>query len=83
MMMVKEVIHFLIQFLTWFIIIGAVFTWIPPANRPGFADWIIYITEDLLEPLRKVIPPIGGIDITPLIAIMILQMIDNFITRSF
>ncbi|SNR75090.1 YggT family protein [Desulfurobacterium atlanticum] len=81
--MVREFLHYIIQFLIWFIIIGAVFTWIPPANRSKFADKIIEITDNFLEPIRNIIPPIGGIDISPLIAIIILQLIDNFIRRGF
>jgi len=81
--MLREVLHYLIQFFIWFIIVGAVFTWIPPTNRPRFADRIIEITDRILEPIRAIVPPIGGIDISPLIAIMILQLIDNFIKRGF
>ncbi len=81
--MFRDLLHYIIQFLIWFIIIGAIFTWIPPVNRPKFADKIIEITNDLLGPLRNFIPNFGGIDITPLIAIMILQLIDKIIRRGF
>jgi len=39
---------------------------------------ILYeITEPILDPLRRVIPRLGTIDITPLVAIIIIQVIGN------
>jgi len=39
---------------------------------------ILYeITEPILDPLRRVIPRLGMIDITPLVAIILIQVIGN------
>lgn len=77
--MVKETVHILIQFLTWFIIVGAFLTWIPPRSRNWFIWKLIDLTGKILRPLRLIIPPIGGIDISPIVAIIALQLIDNII----
>ena len=37
------------------------------------------LTEPVYAPIRKYIPPIGGIDLTPLIVIIGLQIIDHFL----
>jgi YggT family protein len=45
---------------------------------------ILYeITEPILAPLRRVIPPLGGmIDITPIIALFLLQFLQSIIGRG-
>lgn len=37
------------------------------------------LTEPVYKPIRKFIPPIGGIDITPIIVLIALQLLKNFI----
>jgi YggT family protein len=76
---VKEIIHILIKFLTWFIIIGALLTWIPPRSRSRLIWKIIDLADRILRPIRALIPPIGGIDISPIVAIIILQIIDSIV----
>jgi len=40
---------------------------------------ILYdVTEPILDPLRRVIPRLGMIDITPMVAILLIQVVGNF-----
>ena len=38
------------------------------------------LTEPMLRPIRKFVPPLGGLDISFIILILVLYFIDNFIT---
>ena len=76
---VKEILHYLITGLTWFIIVGALLTFIPPHQRNGLINEVIKALDFLLSPIRKLVPPLGGIDLSPLIAIILLQVIDSFV----
>ncbi|TCK04694.1 YggT family protein [Phorcysia thermohydrogeniphila] len=78
-MLVKEILHTAIELLTWLIIIGSLLTWVPPHSRNRIVDSIIELTDGLLEPIRKVVPPIHGIDISPIVAIIILQLLDSLL----
>jgi len=40
------------------------------------------ITEPILDPLRRVIPRLGMIDITPLVAIILIQVIGNVASNA-
>lgn len=53
-----------------------VFTWYPQVdlNRLPF-NLIAWPTEPLLVPLRQIVPPLGGVDITPIIWVAILTLI--------
>jgi YggT family protein len=78
-------IHPIIVLVIWTMIIGAILSWLIAFNvvnprNPVVA--MIYrftdaLTQPLLSPLRRVIPPLGGVDITPIILILLLQFIDR------
>jgi YggT family protein len=44
-------------------------------------DFLYRITEPLLAPIRRVMPNLGGIDISPVILILLIILIDNIIVR--
>ncbi len=82
-----EITYMLLSFLVWMLIISAVLSWliafgvVNPYNRfvNSVSAMIGRITEPLLEPLRRVIPPTGGIDLAPLLLIFILWFLQSFI----
>jgi YggT family protein len=55
------------------IIIEAIFSWVNP--HAPMAPFIRALNDPLLRPLRRVIPPLGGIDLTPLVALLLLQIL--------
>jgi YggT family protein len=63
--------------LTILIIARALITWIPNIIDPrgAIAEFLFTITEPILAPIRSVIPRMGFIDLTPMIAIILLQVI--------
>ncbi len=61
------------------IIVRIVLTWIPHNPHHPAATLLYKITEPVLEPVRRVIPSIGGIDISPIVVFIAL----GFIKRAF
>lgn len=54
--------------MTFLFIIRIVLTWYPQAELQRFPFNVVVLpTEPFLVPLRKLVPPIGGVDITPII----------------
>lgn len=75
-------IYFLAQALTIAIFVRAILSWFPNASNDNpFVALVYQITEPILAPLRSVIPLVGMIDITPLVAIITLQFIANIVGR--
>ncbi len=72
-----------IQLLVWTLILNAVFSTlasfgvIDTRNRLVWTigDFLHRVTEPMLRPIRKVIPSFGNIDLSPLVAILLLQFI--------
>lgn len=69
----------LYRFLTWIIygfiallIIEAIFSWVNP--QAPLAPFIRALNDPLLRPLRKVVPLIGGLDLSVLVALILLQI---------
>lgn len=54
------------------IIIEVIFSWINP--HAPLAPFIRALNDPLMRPLRRVIPPIGGIDLSPLVAFLLLRI---------
>ncbi|MDP9602213.1 UNVERIFIED_ORG: YggT family protein [Variovorax paradoxus] len=60
--------------LTALLVVYAVLSWIPGAS-PMLLDLISRLAEPLVRPFRRFIPLIGGVDLSPLAAIVVLQVI--------
>jgi len=68
------------QVLTFAVFFNAILSWIvmvSPRNRFIISLYLVFrqITNPILAPLRRIIPLIGMMDITPIVAIVILQII--------
>ena len=62
---------------TYFILIIAmvILSWFGQRLRHPIIPLIYQLTEPLLRPIRKVIPPISGIDLSPLFALIIIRFL--------
>jgi len=81
-------LYALYRILTWIIygfmgllIIEVIFSWINP--HAPLAPFVHALNEPLLRPLRRVIPPLGGLDITVLVAFILLQIVKYLINQVF
>ena len=66
-----------IYLLIGLLIVQAVLSWVNPYHP--FAGPIHQFTDPILRPLRRLIPPIGGVDLSPLVAILLLQVVLIFL----
>ena len=71
----------------WVVIAGAILSWLIAFNVVNtqnrfvysVADMLYRLTEPALRPIRRVLPNLGGIDISPVILILILMFIVNVV----
>jgi len=64
-------------FFSLVIIVGALLSWVSPDPNNPVVQAVYGISEPLLSPFRRFIPPLGGIDITPIVALLCFQLIGN------
>jgi len=65
----------LCEVLSLAIIFRAILSWFSPRPTNMLVVIVYRVTEPLLAPLRRIIPRAGMIDFTPLVAIIILQLV--------
>src|SRR5688572_19720835 len=74
----------LLDIYSWVVIIRALISWVSPDPHNPIVQILSKLTEPLLRPLRKLAPPerLGGLDLTPLILILLIQLVKYTIIYS-
>ncbi|WP_373446137.1 YggT family protein [Salinicoccus bachuensis] len=80
--LIIEVLRFIQSFINtvfpiffWGLIIYILSSWLPGLRESAFGQILGKIYEPILEPFRKIIPPLGGVlDLSPIIAIIVMQL---------
>jgi YggT family protein len=76
-------VDFVLNVLTWIIIIQAVLSWLVAFNVintssdfvRSFLAALNWMTEPLYRPIRKILPDFGGIDFSPLVVLLLIKML--------
>ena len=83
-------VNTIIQLMIWFIIAQAILSWLVAFDVVNYRNRFVYsvgsfldqITRPLLEPFRRIIPSLGGIDVSPIVVILLLQFVNILFMRS-
>ena len=75
------VINGLLSLLVWAIIISAVLSWLVAFDVINLRNRFVYniarfldaVTRPILGPVQRIIPPLGGVDISPIIVLLVIQ----------
>jgi YggT family protein len=71
---IAELLGLLINVFIFSILIQVIISWVNPAMHNPIMGLLHSLTEPLLAPARRVIPPISGLDLSPIIVIVCLQL---------
>lgn len=74
-----QLVHLIFTFYSLAFIARAVLSWMRIGYEHPAARFLIQITEPLLAPLRRLIPPIGGLDFTPVVALLFLGLVEQLL----
>ena len=67
---------------TWILIIRVLASWLSPDPFNPLMQFLTRMTDPVLEPLRRMIPAIGPFDLSPIVAVLILQTVQHFLIRT-
>ncbi len=68
--------------LTLAIFVRVILSWIPNARLPfGLGDFIFGVSEPILSPIRRAMPFFGGVDFSPFIALIAIQIVSGLVLR--
>ncbi|WP_409305347.1 YggT family protein [Peribacillus sp. SCS-155] len=68
-----EILQRLLTYYSWALIIYIFMSWFPNAYGTAIGRFLTKICEPFLEPFRRIIPPLGMIDISPIVAFLVLR----------
>jgi YggT family protein len=75
-------INLFIQILTFAIVGRALMSWFSPGFTNPVARFLYEITEPMLSPIRRILPRAGMFDFSPIVALVLLQLLGGLIRRG-
>lgn len=73
-------LRFLVMALWLLILARVILSWVDPGGRSRFAAFVVSTTEPILAPVRRILPPTGMFDLSPLIVLLVLGVIMRAVT---
>lgn len=86
---ILDIVLLVLQIYIWLLIASAVLSWLVAFNVVNtrnqvvatIGDFLYRITEPVLRPIRGAMPNLGGIDVSPVILILLILLLENVIVR--
>jgi YggT family protein len=75
-------IHIILNVYLLLMLVYALVSWVP-SLRGRWSDVVARLVEPVLVPVRRIIPPIGGLDLSFLVVILIIQYVNNSIVVQY
>jgi YggT family protein len=69
-----EVVFWIFRIYLLLMLVYAVVSWIP-SIRGRWTEYVAMLVEPVLAPVRRVIPPLGGLDLSFIVVIVVLQLV--------
>lgn len=82
-MAITDLVSMMINVFFYAIIIQAIISWINPQGHNPINSLLYSVTAPVLRPVQKFIPPMGGMDISPIFALIGLKVIEMLINPIF
>jgi YggT family protein len=79
MLTLYRAVDFIFWLLNLAILLRVLFSWINPDPRNVLVHLVYQITDPILAPLRRYIPSVAGLDITPMVALVLLDLLRRFL----
>jgi len=79
---VAFILDIILTFYMWIIIISALLTWVNPDPYTPIVRFLYSVTDPVLRPIRKRVGITMGIDLSPMIAILVILFIKYFLVAT-
>ena len=81
-MALAQVLHILLNVYMWIVIIRAIISWVSPDPYNPIVSLLYRVTEPVLGYTRRIIPPLGGIDLSPILVLVLIVFLDRFLVET-
>jgi YggT family protein len=76
MCLIWEAVYWIFWVYLLLMLAYAVVSWVP-SLRGRWTDYVTMLVEPVLVPVRRVIPPMGGLDLSFLVVVIVLQLVNS------
>jgi YggT family protein len=63
------------------LVVRVISSWLPISPYSRWVHWSYRLSEPILGPLRRVVPALGGLDLTPIVAYILLNILESLLFR--
>ena len=81
-MALAQVLHILLNVYMWIVIIRAIISWVSPDPYNPIVSLLHRVTEPVLGYARRIIPSLGGIDLSPILVLVLIVFLDQFLVQT-
>lgn len=75
-------IFFILNVLSVAVIARALFSWFDPTMHTPVGRFLYQITEPIIGPIRQVVPSLGMFDISPIVALILIQVLSRILASA-
>jgi len=79
---IAQIVGAILTILTWIIIIRALISWVNPDPYNSIVQFLYRVTEPILMPIRRILPAMGGFDLSPIVALIGIMFIRSFLVQT-
>lgn len=70
-------INTLIDLYSLVVLAAVILSWVPQGRHSQIGMFVASITEPVLAPIRRALPPMGGLDLSPMVLLIALRLLRN------
>ncbi len=82
MMAIAQLIGFVLTAYMWIVFARVVLSWVSPDPYNPIVQFIYRVTEPVLGRIRRYIPDMAGMDLSPMVLILVIVFLQNFLVRT-
>ena len=79
---VAQVLNIALTIYLWIVVIRAFISWVSPDPYNPVVQFLHKTTDPVLNPISRALPPMGGMDMSPLILILIIYFLQWFVVKT-
>ncbi len=78
-MLIYDIVNLAFEVMMWLVVIRCILSFIRHNPYHPIIRFIYDITEPIMAPFRRLLPPAGGIDFSPIVVWMVLMLLRNLV----
>jgi len=82
MSIIFQIAVYFLDFILLMMFVAFIMSWIDPTRRFGITRFAFDVVDPIVDPIRKIIPPIGFFDVSFIIAFILLRVVIGFLEST-